>query len=139
MSNYYIEYQLGRVFTSQWGKDGYELNRSGYSSPNPIGTVANIALDGFNQGPELALPVGYNESVLESVKYLSGSYGPQHISGTQGAELAYLGKQILELNEQGKFEPPLSPNSVQEVSHVVNVVSRHDPSYMDGVRLPEVN
>ncbi|MCS0601113.1 hypothetical protein NX794_07695 [Streptomyces sp. LP11] len=72
----------------------------------------------------LTLPDGYDQAVLDQILTTAGAVEQDvRITGRQAAELAEIGAQLLELDDQGEVRPPLGYFEGQSVAHLVRTVA----------------
>ncbi|MFF3015834.1 hypothetical protein [Streptomyces sp. NPDC057939] len=77
----------------------------------------------------LTLPDGYDQEVLDQIIVAAGFIDQDvRVTGRQAEELAQIGAQLLELDDQGKVQHPLGHYERQSVAHLVHVVSKSNRS-----------
>ncbi len=108
------------VQASFWRIPGGFTSRSGGGFVScPPYVIATVAADRVPAGA-MNLPAGYYLNVLYRVKAITGWVGQDvFIDARQGAELAQIGRQILDADA---IEPPLSYFERQSVEHLVRTV-----------------
>ncbi|MEO6761170.1 MAG: hypothetical protein ABI220_02200 [Candidatus Saccharimonadales bacterium] len=139
MTEFYTPADLRTSFHSKSYGDFEHINSQGFGKPNPVSTIARVALDRLVSGAEIKAPVGYDREVLERTNFMSGYYSPQRVSGTQAAELAFIADQLLDLDKVGGIKPPLSTGEHQEINYVINQVEKSIPNWKEVVRVPGTN
>lgn len=73
----------------------------------------------------LKLPDGWDQEVLDQIVMITGVIEQDvRITIRQAEELAQIGAQLLELDGQGKVQPPLGHFEAQSVAHLVGTVAR---------------
>ncbi len=97
---------------------------------SPLTVMTKVALKRVVDGAELKLPDGYTPDVLENVYYMSGYASKDFaLSGRLAAEMLVVGRGILDLNEQGLIQPPLSAEEGQSINHFIDLVSTVEARY----------
>ncbi len=107
-------------------RTGFEERSSGKFAPSPMWTIAFTATSRVVEGAELTLPEGYTPDILERGTRIYGSANEYaRVSEKQAWEYAGIGRQILELDQQGKIQPPLGPFEKESITHLVGMVDRY--------------
>ncbi|MEU7030066.1 hypothetical protein AB0A60_25715 [Streptomyces sp. NPDC046275] len=108
----------------------FRADANGFVSRSPGGFISSppyvIATCAARRVPSesLTLPDGYDQEVLDQIIMATGSIDQDvRITGRQAEELARIGAQLLELDDQGKVQRPLGHFEKQSVAHLVRVVS----------------
>jgi hypothetical protein len=133
MVSYSSIFALDKSFRANFGKDGFTRDLYNSYAPNPMGRITKVLLHRVVEGTAISYPDGCTEDAIKQFDYRSGYYQESRVSGLQGAELAYLGQQLLKLDESGKIMPPLADTEIAEISHFVTTVATKDPEFQQAV------
>lgn len=119
VENTFRESDAGAGFVSR------SIGRPGSPIVSPPYIIASVARDRIVTGAEFLLPDGYNKDVLDSCAFATGFYDQDvRVDSRQAKELAFIGRQILALNEREGVQPPLKPLEEQTIKHLVDLVDR---------------
>lgn len=98
------------------------INAGDFISCPPY-VVASVARSRLTPGTQLDLPQDYNDAVLDDIRSRT-SWSDQEVpvSFYEAAELAIIGTQLQDLNDEGKVQPPLGYFEKQSICHLLKEV-----------------
>lgn len=121
------DYLTARLFRPNYGAKGFVATSSVYEDPSPVYTLTSVAIDRVVEGETLRVPLGFGDGVLHTIRFETGFRDGRDtiIRENDARGLAVVGEELLQLNEKGKIQPPLSYTEVQAIARVVQTVIRH--------------
>lgn len=106
---------------------GFVARNPGSPISCPPYVIASIASDCRIDPGDLRLPDGYTNNTLDLIKYQAGWVDQEmFVSARQARELAKIGRQILDLDENAEVHPRLTYFEEQSIRHLVALVATLD-------------
>jgi hypothetical protein len=89
----------------------------------PPAVIARAASNRVEPGI-LKLPAGYDENSLMQIRGLTSLLGEVTVTAGQAKNLARIGVQLIELDNRGEVQPPLSETERESIAHLLRSVGR---------------